>query len=347
MKKALKKAFPLLTLAFILAGSLHAKILIFTYSYNRPEFIEMQHKTFQKFLLDDYEFVVFCDAHTDEMAQEIESVCQRLGLRYVRIPQEIHEQPYLERFPGEPHNQASIRNSHVVQYSYDQVGQYHDDILVLIDSDIFLTRPFSAREFLEGYDIAGVMHVRTYGAEQFRYPWIGLVFLRMNTLPEKETICFNCRLSHKPIDAGGYVHYYLQRHPELRIRAFNQLRLNCNPPRTIKCEKCLPLAGLHPRCTHPLQIVCPQCRSKIKQNQQETFACTHNTEILRELGLSNATIRRVQAGAHSIESVMNDTFFHYRGGSGWAKRQSEGNFHKHKGEHLRLLIQEVLEETST
>ena len=44
-----------------LGTSLHAKVLIYTYAYNRPDFIEIQHKTFQKFLKDDYEFVVFDD----------------------------------------------------------------------------------------------------------------------------------------------------------------------------------------------------------------------------------------------------------------------------------------------
>ena len=49
---------------FLLANVLttQTKVLIFTYSYNKPEFIELQYKTFKKFLLDDHELIVFNDA---------------------------------------------------------------------------------------------------------------------------------------------------------------------------------------------------------------------------------------------------------------------------------------------
>src|SRR5271156_2071886 len=78
----------------------HAKILIFTYAFNRPEFIEFQHKTFQKFLKDEYEFIIFSDAKTDSQHKEIESVCFKYDLKCIRIPQEIHDRPYLERTPA-------------------------------------------------------------------------------------------------------------------------------------------------------------------------------------------------------------------------------------------------------
>ena len=38
------------------------KVLIFTFAYNHPDFIELQHQLFQKFLKDEYEFVVFDDS---------------------------------------------------------------------------------------------------------------------------------------------------------------------------------------------------------------------------------------------------------------------------------------------
>ena len=51
------------------------KVLIFTYSYNRPDFIEIQEKTFKKFLKDDYEFVVFNDARYPDMQAKIRNTC--------------------------------------------------------------------------------------------------------------------------------------------------------------------------------------------------------------------------------------------------------------------------------
>ena len=50
-------------------------VLIMTYSYNRPDFIEIQNKTFKKFLKDDYTFVVFNDAPQEEVANQIIETC--------------------------------------------------------------------------------------------------------------------------------------------------------------------------------------------------------------------------------------------------------------------------------
>lgn len=79
-----------------------AKTLITTQAYNRPDFIEMQHKTFKKFVLDEYEYVVFNDAPDQHMANQITDTCNRLGIRCIRVPQEIHTRPYLKRHPSDP-----------------------------------------------------------------------------------------------------------------------------------------------------------------------------------------------------------------------------------------------------
>ena len=110
----LKKGIVLLLLA-IFQLSFSEKILIITHAYNRPEFIEIQHKTFQKFLADEYEFVVFNDARTDAMANQISEACQTNGVRCIRIPQEIHTRPYLPRRPGDPLQRANIRHANNTQ----------------------------------------------------------------------------------------------------------------------------------------------------------------------------------------------------------------------------------------
>jgi hypothetical protein len=94
----------LLLLMFVIVTQLESKILLFTYSYNRPDFIKIQCKTFKKFLEDDYEFVVFNDARDQNMEQKINQTCTRYGIRCIRIPQEIHDRPYLQRWPGEDYN---------------------------------------------------------------------------------------------------------------------------------------------------------------------------------------------------------------------------------------------------
>lgn len=94
----------------------HANVLVITHSYNRPDFIEIQHRTFQKFLRDDFQFVVFNDAASEEMKSKIEDVCARLGIRCICIPQEIHAAPYLAREPNDDYQNPAVRCANVVQY---------------------------------------------------------------------------------------------------------------------------------------------------------------------------------------------------------------------------------------
>lgn len=208
------KRIILLALLHIMA--LDAKVLIFTYSYNRPDFIEIQHKTFERFVKEEYEFVVFNDAPDTAMAQSITHMCARYGIQCIRIPQEIHTRPYLHRLPGEYYNDPAVRNCNVVQYSLNEYGFAHDDILVLVDSDLFLVREFNFHECLRDHDIASLM-------QGIGYLWIGLVILNMKTLPNIKTLNFNCgRVNNTPVDAGGHSYDYIHDNPTVRVKAVSQ-----------------------------------------------------------------------------------------------------------------------------
>ena len=215
-----KKSIILLFLLVTFGSNLSAKILLFTYSHNRPDFIKIQHDTFKKFLKDDYELVVFNDARDRSMEQQINNMCRECGISCIRIPQEIHDRPYLTRWPGESNHAPAVRNCNVVQYSLNEVGFKHDDIVALFDSDMFLVKDFSIRKYLENYDIAGIR-------QGIGYLWIGLAFLDMRTMPNKTTINFNCgRVNNIPVDAGGHTYCYLRDNPDIRARYFAQCALS-------------------------------------------------------------------------------------------------------------------------
>lgn len=212
--------FMLLFLTFLNYNGLVTcgNVLIMTYSFNRPDFIEVQDKTFKKFLKDDYTFVVFNDASQEEVSDQIIETCNRFNLPCIRIPQAIHTGPYLERWPGEDYNHPSVRNSNVVQFSLDTLGFDHDGIVMIIDSDMFLVEEFCVQEFLDGFSIAGVPQSR----EHIDYIWIGLACLNMQTLPDKETINFNCgKVDGIGVDPGGQTYHYFKNHPEVTLKPIN------------------------------------------------------------------------------------------------------------------------------
>lgn len=276
------------------------EVLIFTYSYNRPDFIEIQHKTFKKFLEDEYKFVVFNDAITTSMEQQINATCARLGIECIRIPQEIHQRPYLPREPEENYNAPSVRNVNVVQYSLQNRGFSHNDILVLLDSDVFMVKKINIKKMLENYDIAAVRAGNGY----VTYLWHGLTLLDLKKLPNIHTLTFNCgKVNGKPIDAGGHSYYYLKENPTLKILFFTHYYSGY-----LRCSTC---------------------------QRRDLLLCPHNTQQLKENGFDEAQVEFLQK-AHNVEFFHNNSFLHYRGGTNWDNKNKEYHLQKTRALHTYL-----------
>lgn len=224
----------ILTLLAVVTCSLQSQILIFTHSYNRADFIKIQHDLFDKFLKErDYTFIVFNDASNPTVANEIRTTSQRLQIQCIDIPQKIHTYAYLQRWPGESYNNSCVRCANVIQYSLNEIGLKHDDILVIIDSDMFLVKEFSIRDFMRDVDLAGVPQSRG-GME---YIWNGLVFFNMKTLPNKQQINFNCGfVNGNPVDVGGQMYHYLQNNRTVQIKHLNQFYLSNNDRESLSIE---------------------------------------------------------------------------------------------------------------
>lgn len=300
-----------LLLILLITNTSYGKVLLFTYAFNQPDFIVLQHKTFKKFLKDKYEFIVFNDAVEKQKYQEIKKTCKQLGIRCVRIPQEIHNRPYLNRPIGREwhvcdYQCPSVRNSNVVQYSLDTVGFDHDDIIVLFESDLFPIKKFSFQAFLQGYDVAGFdRSVEDPRLAQKNVPflWVGLLLLNLNTMPHPTAFNLNCGyVNNIVIDAGGYSNYYLRHNPDLGTRYIDKI--------------------------YSELFICQECE------QRKAYRCTHSTKKLKQAGFDTRTIQLIQdvpidwgSGVsasnikrrRNIEFFMDNTFVHFYGGTGYAK----------------------------
>ena len=292
---------------FLIAFSFYveARVLIMTHSHNRPDFIKIQYDCFKKFLHDDYQFVVFNDGRSGEMAHEIKSMCKSLGLRCVRIPQEIHDRAYLKRESHESFNNANTRCANVVQYSLNTMGFEHDGLVMIIDSDMFLVKDFSVETYLKGSAMAGVRQSNGH----VYFFWNGLVFFNMNALPDKTSINFNCgTVDGKPTDVGGYLYYYLKEHPGLPLRDID--------------------------CLHTTALLCEACKAT------PDIACTHNTESLHSLHFTPRTMQLMHEGIHNVEFLADRAFFHYRGGTNWDQKSSE--YHQRKTSLFNGYMRDIL-----
>ncbi len=298
-----------LSLLFFAGKMLNAnlsKILIIIPAYNCPNFIELQYKTFQKFLKDDYEMVVFNDAKDHDICYQLEAMCQKLNVTCIRIPQTIHDKPYLPR-PSSGFtswNQSpSARNCNVVQYALDTIGFNHNDIVMICENDLFLVKEFSVREYLQGFDLAGFNRAVEFSqatSKGIKFLWIGLILMDMRTMFNKKIFNVNCGyIDGALVDSGGYTHYYLKNNPSARVRYVDK----------VYTEK----------------FVCNVCK------RRKSYRCIHNTNILKKNKFDEETIKFLQevpidwgsglgkvTERRNVEFFLDKKFVHFYGGSGYA-----------------------------
>jgi glycosyltransferase involved in cell wall biosynthesis len=188
-------------------------VLIMTYVYNRPDFIKLHKLTFDNFLRDSYEYVVFNDASDENMRIRIEQTCIELGIRCVRVPQHLHNVP----------GRASAGHRHMdgIKYSLDTVAFDHDGIVLIIDADMFLLKPLNITEYMKGCDVIGGKQTRADSTHTVTYIAPTLVFMDMRSIPNKRTVSFEGgHIEGLACDVGGHWHYYFLANPTARIKLF-------------------------------------------------------------------------------------------------------------------------------
>lgn len=286
------------------AALTNEKLLIMTSIANHADFIKVQNNTLNKFLKDDYEYIVFNDAFDEKESKEITDTCLELGILCMRIPQENRGTPswmlkeysqFVEDYPW--WSMMAFRHEQAISYMMRTKGFDHEGIVVLLDADLFLITDFSIANFLEDYDIAGVR----LGYEPNRlHFWPGLMFFRMDRLPNKETMEFAPVMTKElTLNTGGSLYRYLEANPDVKKLFFKQKgRLLFNHDFSARYVLA---AGNHE------SIQCQSCRGTDKK-------CCHIVEVLKELGFREKTLDliRQEKFPGGGEFVLEDTFFHFR-----------------------------------
>ncbi len=289
-------------LSIIILNEISAKVLLITHSYNRPDFIELNAHLFKTFLQDDYEYVVFNDAHQQNMKEQIEQTCKKLGIRCFRVHQNLHNRP---------NNSPGHRHIDCIQYSLEKLGYDFDGIVAFVDSDMFLIKPFSIEKYLQGYDLAGDLEGRSNERIRIRYLSPNLTFMDMRTLPNKRTISFEGGMVEGlACDVGGHTYYYLKSNPGIKSKFFGHIHMGA-----------MKVADGCKKCTN---LDCPSCLKKLQQ-----------------IGLDEEIIKFVHdiPEDKDVEFFLDHHFLHYRSGSNWNGKPAE--YHQRKTRTLSTLISDI------
>ena len=313
-----------------------AKLLIITHNYNQPTFIDLQYRTFKKFLIDEFEYVVFNDAIDANLACQIDTACNLLGIRCYRVPQKNRTPTNLKLDLNRGVFWAAARHAEAIRYSMETLAFNHPGLVMMIDSDMFLIKPFNVDKFIKDNDIAGLQQVRD---GKISYLWGGLMFFRMDKLPNKESMNFkNGLIDGTYVDSCGFLHYYFQANPQIKILYFDQgyrhfidenLRSFISPAH---------YSGNNFKAW-PKYLQCKNCKTTGRQ-------CFHNEEVLKELNFDETIIQYISSKKMppKIEFVLKDTFLHYQDGSNYAGQSKQ--FIQHKKELLFNFINDILNRNS-
>ena len=284
----------------LITSQISAKVLLITHSYNRRDFIELHAKTFKAFLQDEYEYVVFNDAPQDSMKRQIEQTCTKLGIRCFRIPQHLHKR-----------GDAGQRHIDGIAYSLEQIGYEYDGIVALIDSDMFLLKPFSIEKYLEGSGLAGQLQGRRDQSVHVTYLSPALAFMDMQTLPNKQTLSFNGGyVEGLACDVGAHSYYYLKNNPSIEPKLCNVVHIGA----------------------WKMGFNCTTC---------DNMTCKDCTQRLIDRKFNDTCIKFIQECPDDIEFFMDHTFLHYRSGSNWNHKPSA--YHLAKTKALDNLMANILQ----
>lgn len=164
------------------------KIRIILSTFNRPDLLSIQIKLLRKFFIGDYEIIVLHDSRNTDYVDEFEEICNTSKVQF------YHHNSILGKKPSVYHGEA-------LQWFYDEIilKKYADDIILILDHDMFLIETFDLLQDLDNYDIIGLLQKRG----DVNYIWPGIISFKNNII---KNIKFNFLpgvYSGQELDSGG------------------------------------------------------------------------------------------------------------------------------------------------
>ena len=172
-------------------------IHIFTSVVNRPDFILLQDKLFQKFLNNDYTFHVVDDSIDASISEQFKTICSENQFSYYKKPSRTVQM-----------NPAQAC-ADTVQWSYDNIirKNHRNDIVFFCDSDLFLIDDFDIEDYMSDAIIAGLPQKRGL----VTYMWNGIMFFNMPKIEDLDIDFSEGVVEGEMTDVGGYTYYYFKK----------------------------------------------------------------------------------------------------------------------------------------
>lgn len=233
---------------------------VFTANDCSPEFVELQFRSFEKYMDEPFEFIVFnCDqaiSKTPEKAAEVSRICHSLGIQTIDIPRDREMEAYwLTLAPGHQLFNSDGRFvrgiggdtfNYMLQWAWQRYLPHEQGKICFCHSDVFLIEPIRLSDYLVEHSlVAPLSHketkqppqragelIGTGGANEhdlvtehatITYMWEALMLADIPKLPDLTTLdWWPSVVEGVWTDTGGKTHYYLKAHPEIKLLEIGQ-----------------------------------------------------------------------------------------------------------------------------
>lgn len=177
------------------------KISVFSFANNDKFPIDIMHRQFQKYMKEDFEFILFNDAADAAMETSINTITSHNNIKTVRVPQTIHK----------IHNPSECYAATLNWAVHDYAANNNCEVIVLIHTDVFPIQDVKISDIIEGNMAASTVEYKIINGDGIIYFYPAFTMINMALLNSPKDINFGLEPG---LDAGGKTKDFIKNNPK-------------------------------------------------------------------------------------------------------------------------------------
>jgi len=188
-------------------------LYIYTVCYNTPQYIDYQFRLLKKFIMNDFEYIVFNNTMTNtRLTNEninnnnlLQTICKNHNIKYYDIPKQL--------FMGIHDQDASKRAGTAIDASHHILFKNYslDSTFFLIDTDAFILSPFDVEKFMHNKKLSGRQQFRKGNTTTIKYITNHIVIFKPSCFDQDEFFenfsFLPCKIDNVGCDCGGKINF--------------------------------------------------------------------------------------------------------------------------------------------